>query len=383
MNIIKAIEILDNMGNIPFCIAAEDFAEKVNQNIEMADFTPVSGSPDAVQLMTIHKAKGLENKVVYIPDGTSGKGLSNTVFIDNVNGRIIYQINNKTITPEYLTWKEKDQLREEAETERIRYVAATRAKEMLVFNKIPYNGHGSTFTAPFFNPNQKASTEKVDISDIKITLDKAPLKVPPQYSGKYQKEIEQINSVRSKAIEKAKIPTILIQSPSASEEDVSSDLSLKVLYDPETPDIRIEGVPTSTIGTLAHKLMEIDPSDLFTAAKTLIKTEGLEIDPLLLSNVVTSLKKNEPSDRISKAQNVLREVPIKYKSEENTYYDGIIDLLFEEENGWVLVDYKTISIKNDSEAQKAKEKYKGQLKIYQDGLEMMGLKVKEVLVVGC
>ncbi len=34
-------------------------------------------------------------------------------------------------------WKEEDQLREAAEIERLRYVAATRAEEVLVINKVP------------------------------------------------------------------------------------------------------------------------------------------------------------------------------------------------------------------------------------------------------
>lgn len=64
------------------------------------------------------------------------------------------------------------------------------------------------------------------------------------------------------------------------------------------------------------------------------------------------------------------------------YTSSIIDLLFEEEDGWVLVDYKTRKIKDAKGAKKVEDDSQRQLQIYQEGLEQMGLIVKEVLVVG-
>ncbi len=48
-----------------------------------------------------------------------------------------------------------------------------------------------------------------------------------------------------------------IQSLSNAEED-TTDISVTVLYNPDSPEFVVENVPAATIGTLAHKLMELD-----------------------------------------------------------------------------------------------------------------------------
>lgn len=96
--------------------------------------------------------------------------------------------------------------------------------------------------------------------------------------------------------------------------------------------------------------------------------------------------------RMLNAEKVYREIPfhIQLKAIEiyndlpkgkyhNEYImlQGIIDCYFEEEDGVVLVDYKTDYIK-DGELEKAKEKYKVQLEYYKRAIEeITGKKVKE------
>lgn len=96
--------------------------------------------------------------------------------------------------------------------------------------------------------------------------------------------------------------------------------------------------------------------------------------------------------RILKAEKVYREIPFHIQLKVTDIYDelpkekyhnehimlqGIIDCYFEEEDGVVLVDYKTDYIK-DGELEKAKEKYKVQLEYYKIAIEeITGKKVKE------
>lgn len=95
-------------------------------------------------------------------------------------------------------------------------------------------------------------------------------------------------------MEKAKTPSLSIQSPSKSDADPSVKINLKVLYSHDSPDIRITNVPTETVGTLAHKLMEIDPTDISAAAATLIQSEKVDIDLVSLAEIATTLKKTNP-----------------------------------------------------------------------------------------
>jgi len=75
-------------------------------------------------------------------------------------------------------------------------------------------------------------------------------------------------------------------------------------------------------------------------------------------------------------------VPIKYSSGD-IYYDGVIDLLFQEEDGWVLLDYKTVKIKNEKELKKIKTAYKYQLQAYAEGLKKIGINVFEKIIITC
>ncbi len=78
-----------------------------------------------------------------------------------------------------------------------------------------------------------------------------------------------------------------------------------------------------------------------------------------------------------KAIEVYNELPKEKYHNEYIMLQGIIDCYFEEEDGVVLVDYKTDYIR-DGELEKAKEKYKVQLEYYKRAIEeITGKKVKE------
>ena len=65
-------------------------------------------------------------------------------------------------------------------------------------------------------------------------------------------------------------------------------------------------------------------------------------------------------------------------SDEIVLVQGIIDAFFEEEDGLVLMDYKTDYIHEDAKTELTK-KYQSQLKYYRTALEKLtGKKVKEV-----
>lgn len=73
-----------------------------------------------------------------------------------------------------------------------------------------------------------------------------------------------------------------------------------------------------------------------------------------------------------------REIYPESESEELVLVQGIIDAFFEEEDGLVLMDYKTDYIREDAKTELS-QKYKGQLRYYRAALEKLtGKKVKEV-----
>ena len=96
--------------------------------------------------------------------------------------------------------------------------------------------------------------------------------------------------------------------------------------------------------------------------------------------------------RILSARQVLREQPFvvrvpahiispAYPSDETTLLQGILDLAFEEKDGWVLVDYKTDRIPPEG-PQALIPRYQGQLYAYRLALShLTGRPVKQTLLV--
>ena len=85
--------------------------------------------------------------------------------------------------------------------------------------------------------------------------------------------------------------------------------------------------------------------------------------------------KSSAMARVLQAQRVLKEVPVvTFNGTE--YVEGIADLLFEELDGWVLVDYKTDALSGGPAA--VVERYRPQIEAYAAALGRAGVTIKEV-----
>jgi len=122
-------------------LGAEAFAEKIRQVQELrhreGDAPSIDDDADAVTLMTIHRAKGLEFDVVVLPDMHKefGKRRRSDVLIDAREGTVMTRFaktGSKTL--DTVCWKQLywrlDQL-EKKEQLRVLYVGMTRAKKRL------------------------------------------------------------------------------------------------------------------------------------------------------------------------------------------------------------------------------------------------------------
>ena len=94
-----------------------------------------AGGREAVTLLTVHRAKGLEFPVVFLPDlGRTVNGRRPEVLVDE-EGRIGFRFGAKAEGKATPIWREIDErigIEEEAEAKRLLYVAMTRARDYLV-----------------------------------------------------------------------------------------------------------------------------------------------------------------------------------------------------------------------------------------------------------
>lgn len=159
--------------------------------------------------------------------------------------------------------------------------------------------------------------------------------------------------------------------------------------------------PANEIGTLYHFVMSvIDITDIAENGPQYAKNE---LDRLVAEDIVSESDMNyidadkivsffetSLAKRMAKSENINREKAFQINipaseydpslsdasGDENIILQGIIDCFFEEDDGFVLFDYKTDKVKNDSEEIKAK--YKKQLELYSRAIEeLTGKPVKE------
>lgn len=137
------------------------------------------------------------------------------------------------------------------------------------------------------------------------------------------------------------------------------------------------------VGTAVHAVMQHLPLDrklsreeIKEFIETLVGMEILSQDEGKAVKVpeIERFYESEIADRLMKATNIKREVPFTYAREDaegdRQIIQGIVDCLFEEPDGWVLLDYKTDRTRQIADVQKEMAaRYTVQLSVYQEAVE--------------
>ncbi|MCU0511091.1 MAG: UvrD-helicase domain-containing protein [Anaerolineae bacterium] len=135
-NVEKLLDIADRSGRI----SPADFAQYLEAMTlaEVREGEATLDADGAVRLMTVHASKGLEFPVVLLADtGSVGRGHSTSLLSTDAEGRLHCKIfdpeQNKLIAPFAAGQAQQlQQEREAAESKRLLYVAATRARDWLI-----------------------------------------------------------------------------------------------------------------------------------------------------------------------------------------------------------------------------------------------------------
>jgi ATP-dependent helicase/nuclease subunit A len=139
-------------------------------------------------------------------------------------------------------------------------------------------------------------------------------------------------------------------------------------------------------GVIVHSALEVaargaDAQRLEIACRGLLldherpldsKGEPAELAELL--EVVHGMINSEIWKRAMRSGSALVEVPfaaVEMSDELTGIMDGIIDLAFREQDGWVIVDYKTDAISDPDVWRQRTELYKRQVNLYADYWEML------------
>jgi ATP-dependent exoDNAse (exonuclease V) beta subunit len=132
-NVLRLLQLARNYevtGGLSFRGFVEHL-ERLAEERQTSEQPLIEEGVEGVRLMTVHRAKGLEFPVVILCDIACPLGVNASRYIDS-NGRLFAVRLAGSAPWELLDHEDLESKREEAESQRLLYVAATRARDLLV-----------------------------------------------------------------------------------------------------------------------------------------------------------------------------------------------------------------------------------------------------------
>ena len=297
------------------------------------------GRPNAVRLLTVHGAKGLEAPAVFLADPRPEQRRTPQFWIDR--GRepaeghwLLARVGREFRTipiaqpPGWEDMAAHEAAFDEAEKIRLIYVAATRAREMLIVSTWRQGKGNAKGTWAILDPN------------LRDELSEAPT-APPAASPRDRTDFAAgLAAFRERRETRRAL---------SSRESYSVSPVTRLVHDAGVkPSWESTGRGMSW-GRVLHAMLETamrsPDADLARIAANLLAEE--ERPPGELAEVLGIVEGVRASDlwaRALKAKRRLVEVPFAIPEAEGSALVGVVDLVFEEDSGWVLVDYKSDAV---------------------------------------
>jgi ATP-dependent helicase/nuclease subunit A len=356
-NIYKAMELLKDFGadKIETFYDLTKNMEEILKNKEIESMSLLVSKKNAVRLMNLHKAKGLEAPVVILADPMGeAKHFEPQYHISRTRGKkakgyfsIIKPTSNYSseilgIPPDWDNKLSEEKKYGEAERRRLEYVAVTRAKNILAVSTYREGTKAKAWEIlyDFLENAKKIELPKnMDIMEVETVDISKP---------EWEKEKDRIRDSLS-----------FISSASYSINKVTSEAKEDFIFTGRA------GGKGAKWGSISHKVIELACNGYYERIQLLTKKwideAGIEERSAdELAALVDRFMKSSLWERVMTANEKLFETPFAYKSNGGILY-GVIDLIFKENNKWVIVDYKTDDFETDKER---KTVYLKQLELY-------------------
>lgn len=364
-NVYKFIDIAREYGE-KYNGSIEDFIDYIEKlrikAVEESQAEIETEAGDTVKLMTIHKSKGLQFKVVIIPQMAKG-------FVTDISDILFHKsiglgIKHKDSSPLYDNIRRVNNEKEYEENKRILYVAMTRAEERLILG---YQGRNSGF--------KKFTKDIIKEEEIKL-IDETDVKV---------KEIEKvrdldININDKRSLDQENIPLIKeldgFNKKSFPRFSVSQYMTFKecpkkfyMRYYKKMPikDIKYKSgddtyvLPPATRGNIVHKFCEkyrkgFNKDELLGR---IVRTYGFKLNDEIYEEVnpyIENFLKHYREDY----DKIYNEKSFYYKIEKGFMF-GIIDKVNIKNNKAEILDFKTNKVVDKDELV---NKFESQIQLY-------------------
>ena len=355
------------------------------RNLPESESPTTEADDDAVRILTIHQAKGLEFPIVIVPKLQDQPASARDFIVDRVNQRLEFKLGEDRTpfqTPGYAVAQRRDRAYSEAEARRMLYVAATRARDWLILPSFPAESiaRRESFHTFLDDAAPEWLSREADRGVLVLsprTFDAVPaapreLHVPPSA------ELREAWRDRHDAGVLGGARTIRTLTPSQAHQFDWSD----------EPGSDVDGAGRGSVsidpldlGTAVHAALEAadfsDPEVSRRRTRRICDQQHLPPEPVL--EHVERCLQSPLIRRAAGADAVHRELPlatIESDDEETIITEGVADLLFRDESGWVLVDYKS---DEDIRAGR-REAYNDQVRQYASMLGAGGIAVAEAYI---
>jgi len=373
-------QVAEGGGSLADAADALEAASEASTEVESLPLEP--GRTNVVRLMNLHKAKGLEAKVVFLADPAGGVKPRVDVHIERagLTAHGWLKIVRKTegsysekLLGEHADWPvhEAQELPYlQAEEDRLLYVAATRAREMLaisrstgsrtpawgVLNNFLTQAHQLAVPPPF----SVAAAKPLDCGENAQTA-------AADRRSALQAAVSQPSWTVTSVTAEARHIARMTHSVAASDDDPSRVVTT------DTPAHRADA--GQAWGTLIHGLLEhamrhkgITADDLHLLGMWLTVEEPALRDVLEIAvSTVLQVSKAKFWDDAKKSDHSV-EIPFAFQQSPNTMLTGVIDLLFGRDELWRIIDYKT-----GGGSRELMASYQEQLKMYERALGSVGV----------
>ncbi len=415
-NLKKLIADAQNRGEVSIKVFLNTISEL--RNVAVREGEALSVAEGAVQIMTVHQSKGLEFPIVVLGDASKKGRFSRDILFDKRFGLVLPFSENqirmeeqripeiiKSSSLAYSLAQTEERLREEAESNRLLYVAATRAQELLIISGV------------LGKPTRDQSMGKQTgwLGKLAEPLGLAEIQVSYQVNGN---EIHEINLEKDGLQSLCRIYEPGIKFTYQIRPDKQADTPVPVVNlsmleaipagDPATDIMRESDqeirrvvskaerptAPAWMVGEVVHRALEKwkFPDDGETKLISWVVAElrglGLSGEKEIkdgCKRVVKNLERFQDSDlyqRMTGADRLHHEIPFSLPREGEVPLIGVIDALFLEDNEWILVEFKTDRIYNQEAFNKLwnEKDYQTQVGDYLTAAEkLMGKRPQPVL----
>ena len=348
-------------------------------------------SLEAVHVLTIHKAKGLEFPIVVLPGLHQGSGRERSapqVSYDWSSATYGLSLGRHRSLGSLLV-QHKLRLREDAERRRVLYVGMTRAKEMLLLSGgIIARAVGETV----FELLRSIGTGEIgDTSTEALTIGASRIPQRVVTAPERKRPRRRVDrTVGVTAIDPQEI-VLLWEMRAARWKEIGErkhhltptglDKRVDVVRD-EPLAIRQEPALGRLVGVVAHRLLEQwdfsqDPSGLSPQVGTVLRSvlgpdeqtyAGAVEDSV--HELLATFSRSEAYARLRSSQILGREVPFIIPWGDRQVMEGVVDLLYRLDGDLWIADYKTDGVSADQAAVRA-ERYRPQGEVYKAAVKQV------------